>query len=211
VSLLLAIGMLSAFRYQTPQAARPPWRAAASTGIEICDAKGSASLCANRQNGSSGIYTYVIGWSAGDPNDTFDWLTLPGMCTNGHVTQNPPCPFAPGGGLNTRYNHATIAELWDYNSGFYPGLCVADDGAGSGATLLNICPDASGNGGANGTIFILPQYPNTTYAVNRYWSDNTFGGDGTQPAWLCVVGRGGPLTEASFSGNAGICQWNTVG
>jgi hypothetical protein len=137
------------------------------------------------------------------------------MCANGHVTANPPCPFTPGGGLNARYNHAVIASLEDYDSGFYPGLCVADDRAGGGGTMLDLCPDAAGNGGANGTIFILPQFENnpmtSTYAVSRYWSDNTFGGNGTRPAWLCVVGKGGSLTETDFSGDAGICQWNIVG
>jgi hypothetical protein len=215
VSLLLAIAALSAFRYQPPQAPR-----AASPRItvpvkEICDVQSSASTCANREFGNNFAGASVIAWSAGDNNNAFDWVFLAGMCNGGRVSANPPCPFNPGGGLNSRYNGAWIAEMEDLDSSA-PTLCLADNGQGDGSTVLNTCPDFQGNGGGNGTIFVLAQanpldyLHTTTYAVNRYWSNNPAGGNGTSPRWLCDVGKGFDLWEDSPYGSAGTCQWNEL-
>jgi hypothetical protein len=212
LSLLLAIGTLAALGHPASHAAGA-LSLAAAPGTQVCDTRGAASLCANRNQGGETYYTDVIAWRLGDPNNTFAWRHLNGMCADGHVTESPPCPFTPGGGLNTRYNHAVIAQLWDYptSAGGGNGLCVADNGAGTGETLLDACGDVFGHGAANGTIFILAQGDiHTTYAVSRYWSDLPRGGNGTMPLFLCVQGAGVPLTEASTSGSAGICQWREV-
>jgi hypothetical protein len=211
VSLLLALGVLAAVQYHVPQAARatalasPAAAPAHAPPLEICDVTGSPRLCANRAGGGQGAGTTVIAWPQGDNNNDFFWEWLSGMCGHGRVTANPPCPFTPGGGLNSRYNGAFIAAIWDSHF-----LCLANL---NGGTILETCPDINGNGGADGTIFILPQIvnpssPQTTYAVNRYWSDNPSGGNGTSPRWLCVLFKGSILTENSPQGNAGTCQWN---
>jgi hypothetical protein len=223
LSLLLVMGICAAVQYPAAQAtgvtAARPAAAAGAAGApvppltQICDARGSSSLCANRAGGGLNAGTNVIAWTPGDFNNQFAWGFLGNMCNHGTVSANPPCPFTPGGGLNSRYNGAFIGDILD--SGLSPTLCVADNGAGTGATVLNTCPDFNGNGGANGTIFILPQVQNpmspaTTYAVNRFWSDNSSGGNGRAPRWLCVEGRGQFLFENESQGAAGICQWNQV-
>jgi hypothetical protein len=218
---MLAIGALSAFQYGRPEPAKAsPLKAAQATAArrapiaEVCTDMGSSSLCANRNGGGTNPGTYVIGWSAGDNNNDFAFAYLTGMCGNGKVTASPPCPFTPNGGLNARYNGKMIAAIFNLTT----GLCIADSGTGSGATVLDKCPDLDGNGGADGTIFVLSQAtsptipPPTTYVVNRYWSDQLIpgGGRGTQPRWLCTIGKGLFLIENNPTGHAGLCQWNEI-
>jgi hypothetical protein len=221
---LLMVGVLAAVQGAGTPAARasssvastPPASAVPAQGplSEVCSYQGSASLCANRQGGATSAGTFVIGWSAGTANNDFSFGYLTGMCNGGRVTANPPCPFTSGGGLNSRYNGKVIAMIYNWAS----ELCVADSGSGSGSTVLDKCPDVDGNGGADGTIFVLAQATNplnappVTYVVNRYWSDFTGegGGKGTSPRWLCVISKGLPLYENYSSGNAGMCQWNEI-
>jgi hypothetical protein len=180
---------------------------------EVCSDQGSKSLCANRAGGGTALGTAVIGWSAGDPNNDFAFGYLTSMCGAGKVTQNPPCPFTDGGGLNTRYNGKVLVEIGSLTNG-----CVADSGTGSGFTVLGRCPNGGGGGGAFGTIFVLSQDSNinapppTTYAVNVDWSnsDAPGGGEGTDPRWLCVRAKGQQLDEISPEANEGSCQWNEL-
>jgi hypothetical protein len=137
------------------------------------------------------------------------------MCNHGYVTVEPACPFSPRGDLNARYRGAPIAAIFTFNGGGGV-LCVADSGNGTGSTVTGACPDSDGNGGADGTIFVLPQIndplnPNwPTYVVSRDWSNSALGGNGTSPRWLCVIGKDTILTENSPAGNAGTCQWNEI-
>lgn len=223
VSLLMMVGALSTVQYAGTSAARASSSLTAASAAravpaqspisQVCTDQGSASLCANRNGGGIDPGTYVIGWSAGDPNDDFAFLYLTGKCTGGFVTVSPPCPFPASGDLNDRYKGSIIAEIFNWTT----ELCVADSGVGSGSTVLDKCPDLDGNGGADGTIFILSQVkkygpPPTTYAVNLYWSDNNLegGGNGTQPRWLCTIGKGFSLYENINEGLAGTCQWNSI-
>jgi hypothetical protein len=221
--LLLILGALSALGYGRPQPARAVSRPGAAPAAlaaaarraplnQICSAQGSSSLCANRNGGGTSPGTPVIAWSAGDNNDDFQWLFLSGMCNHGTVSTSPACPFTNGGGLNSRYAGRFIAEInWIGTS-----LCVANDTSASGFADLGTCPDFNGNGGANGTIFVLPEVTNpmnpaTTFAVNRYWSDNSGGGNGRNPRWMCVFARGVRLWLDSDTPTAGACQWNQLG
>lgn len=190
-------------------AARGAPRIPAAPVSEICDVRGSSSLCANRSGGGTGLGTSVIAWSAGDSNNDFGYSWLNAMCGNGYVTTT--CPFSTRGNLNSRYLGAPIAAIFTLTG---PG-CIAASNPYSGYTALGACPDPAGNNGADGTIFVLAQVTNrndpaTTYAVNRYWSNDVLGGNGTAPRWLCVAGKGQFLTENSASGSAGICQWNEL-
>jgi hypothetical protein len=222
VGLLMMVGVLSAVQSAGTSAAQASssltaaqaGRAAAPAQApisQVCTAQGATSLCANRNAGATAPGTYVIAWSAGDPNDDFAIIYLSGACGHGKVTANPPCPFTPNGGLNSKYNGRMIAKIYNWET----ELCVADSGTGSGATVLDKCPDADGNGGADGTIFVLSQLtspvipPTTTYAVNRYWSNSLApgGGAGTKARWLCTVNKGYFLIENNPSGVAGRCQW----
>jgi hypothetical protein len=99
-----------------------------------------------------------------------------------------------------------------------PVSCVGDDGHGTGGTILEVCPDSSGDNGGYGTIFVLSQvydfandhtYP--TYAVNRYWSHIAFlRGERPGTRWLCQTGYRNKLNENKSSGTAGSCQWRPV-
>jgi hypothetical protein len=223
VSFLAAVAALCALAYAAPQPARAAPAQAAAPAMaargaqsppiaEVCDWLGSKSLCANRNAGGTTTGTYVIAWSAGDPNNDFYFGWLTAMCGNGYVTVNPPCPFSNRGTLNQRYVGAPIAQIVNFDT----GLCVAATNAYSGSTMLDLCNNPAGNGGAIGTIFVLPQVrdrinPNwPSYAVSRFWSNDVLGGNGTKPAWLCVIGKGSILTENSASGNAGTCEWNEL-
>jgi hypothetical protein len=225
VASLLIVGVLAAVQYAGTPTARasssragtPPASAVPAQGplSEVCNYQGAKSLCANRQGGATSAGTFVIAWSAGSPNNDFSFGYLTGMCNGGRVTANPPCPFTSGGGLNSLYNGKVIAMIYNWAS----ELCVADSGTGSGATVLDKCPNVDGDGGADGTIFVLAQATNplnappVTWVVNRYWSNFTGegGGKGTSPRWLCVVSKGLFLIEnSSSSGSAGICQWNEI-
>lgn len=219
---VLAAGALCALAYAAPQPARAAStlaasplaapRAAQAPIAEVCDWMGSKSLCANRSGGGTLAGTFVIAWSAGDPNNDFYFGWLTAMCGNGFVTVSPPCPFSNRGTLNERYRGAPIVQIANFDT----GLCVAATNTFSGSTMLDRCNDPAGNGGAIGTIFVLPQVrdrinPNwPTYAVSRFWSNDVLGGNGTSPRWLCVIARGGILTENSASGNAGTCEWNEI-
>jgi hypothetical protein len=222
--LLMMVGVLAAAQYAgTPAARASSSRAGAPAASavpaqgplsEVCSYQGSKSLCANRQGGATSAGTFVIGWSAGSANNDFSFGYLTGMCNGGRVTVSPPCPFSGNGDLNDRYNGKVIAMIYNWAS----GLCVADSGTGSGATVLDKCPNVDGAGGADGTIFVLAQATNplnappVTYVVNRYWSNftGTGGGKGTSPRWLCVISKGLFLVENSSSGDAGSCQWNEI-
>jgi hypothetical protein len=224
VSLLMLAGLLCAVQYiGTPAAGASSSLAAGPAArvvpaqapiSQVCTAMGARSLCANRNAGGTAPGTYVISWSAGDPNDDFAFFYLTGMCNAGRVSANLECPFTPNKGLNARYNGHSIVEIYNWAT----GLCVADSGTGSGATVLDKCPDGNGNGGADGTIFTLSNAtqtsgrPPTTYVVNRFWSDfsGQGGGNGTTPRWLCTIGKSLFLIENNPQGMAGLCQWNEI-
>jgi len=224
VSLLMLTGLLCAGQYigtsaagaSSSLAAVPAARVVPAQALisQICTPQGAHALCMNRNGGGHSPGTYVIAWSANDPNDDFAFFYLTGMCNAGKVSADLECPFTPNKGLNAKYNGHSIVEIYNWDT----GLCVADSGTGSGATVLDKCPDGNGNGGADGTIFTLSNAtqtsgkPPTTYVVNRYWSDfsGEGGGNGTTPKWLCTIGKGLFLIENNPQGLAGPCQWQEI-
>jgi hypothetical protein len=177
--------------------ARPSW--------EICTARGSSSLCLNRQGGGTRAGTGVIGWSAGDNNNDFIFVSISNMCANGRVSRALECPFSHDA-LNHRFDGDNIVKIVANGTN---NLCVGDTARASGNAALEPCPDNNGNGGI-GTIFTLSQFVYPSYVVNRYWSNytGTGGGGGTNPRWMCSVVRGFPVSINSTTGSAGYCQWN---
>ena len=169
--------------------------ASAAPSSEVCTAEGAKSQCANRQGGGTASGTYVIAWSAGDSNNGFEYVYLTAMCGNGYVTLS--CPFSTNGDLNDRYLGKAIVVIHALDTPW----CIADSGTGFGSTVLGGCPDPAGNGGSDGTIFVLAQVssrivpPPTTYIVNRYWSNAKNGGAGASPlgcaAFIreCIYGK----------------------
>lgn len=205
--LLLAIAASAVLVISLGMTAIP---ARAQPTFEICNARGSSSLCLNRLGGGTRPGTTIIGYSAGDNNNGFVFIALSGMCNGGVVSAAMECPFTPNKGLNSRYNGRSIVKIQTEGT---LGLCVGDSGTGSGSSVLDACPDDNGNGGANGTIFILAQGSAPTYVVNRYWSDNlagSGGGGGSNPRWMCIYVKAAPVFLNNSSGQAGYCQFNEL-
>lgn len=183
-----------------------PAASAQAPPYQIATVQGSSSLCLNRAGGGTGAGTHVIGYNCGDPNDDFEFIWLGGMCGGGYVTYKPvACPYA-NSAIDAQYDGAAIVELYNYHA----FLCVGN--SGSGATILNQCPDQYGNGGANGTIFTMSDvydFPNyhgqATYLVNLYWTNNA-----NSPRWLCITGYRQQLTENSSVGASGSCQFHSI-
>jgi len=198
VAIALAI-VFGASLTAAPAAAKPAAAgvpAQAQVTLAVCN---YVPLCVNRAGGGRGIGASVIGWSKDfDTNEDFQLVNLYSMCNGGLVSANEECPFTPGGGLNKKYNDRPIDIVKAYNE----NLCVATNA--NGKAVLNLCPDHEGNGGANGTIMV---YSNQSYLVNRYWSNNPAGGNGTSPNWMCVGSRGDQIILDYPFGTSNICQW----
>jgi hypothetical protein len=213
---MLVLGALSAFQYGRPQPAgaspAPATLAAAhrAPAHEICTDQGAKSLCANRDGGGTAENTPVIAWSAGDNNNDFEWSFLVTDCNHGTVSVSPPCPFQTAA-LNSQFRGKFIASLFNIST----GLCVGNSNNAQNNPFgdLEQCPAVNGAGGGWGTVFVLPDIinpmsPNTTYAVNRFWSDAPSGGNGSAK-YLCPFGRGLKLW-LDGSQQAGVCQWNQL-
>jgi hypothetical protein len=186
------------------QAQRPP--------VQIAQARGTLSLCLNRQGGSTAIGTHITGWSCNDPNDDFLRRHMT-ICNNGWVSST--CPFEIGSGLNSFYLNSAI--VLEERSGLGPGDFVTCVGSthGFSAAILTDCPGLDGvchvNNSCWGTIMILPQVKccdyfnhagDVSYTVDRYWSDAT-----NVKRWQCVYAKGNQVTLGSPTGDAGYCEW----
>jgi hypothetical protein len=156
-------------------------------------------LCLNRSGCGTGYGTAVLTWTHETSScDHLGGLNQLGqMCGSGVVTST--CPFTVGSGLNSRYQGQEIMDIQ-----FSTGQCAGDDGYGGGA--LEPCPDSSGNGGGDGTIFI---WNTSLYMVNRHWSDAWYSGGygANNPAFLCSQGVSGDRVNLAGGGQAGYCQW----
>ncbi len=190
-SLLLACGSAAA-------AAGP---AHATRGPQICNAQ-NTDLCANARNGDHTPGDYVILYTNGDPNNTFQAGLLTGIC-GGYVKgyQDGACPFANGSGLNDRYAGDAIAQFYDYTSAleYDPPLCIADSGVGSGSAGLGTCSWVQTNygwGGSTGEVFILSGVKNfLDMGVSPFWAVNyhytAIGACGAnKPAWMIGPTKG---------------------
>jgi hypothetical protein len=131
----------------------------ATSGTQICNAQ-NTEICLNVREGDHSAGTYVIMYTNGDPNNTFQASLLTGIC-GGYVQgyNNGACPFADGSGLNDLYNGDAIVQFYDYDTlADNPPLCVADSGVTSGSSQLGGCSWYQTNfgwGGATGSVFIL--------------------------------------------------------
>jgi hypothetical protein len=143
-------------------------------------AAGNSNICGNRGTG------YCLndwnGGGSGNPvkmyygnyyNDHFSIYYL-NKCNAGDQVLGAPyyCPFANHALDNSMAGDFIFAEYY-YNSA---DSCVATNG--SGDAILGACPDALGNGGANGTVMVQeytsscgPVDSDFFLAVDRYWSD----------------------------------------
>ena len=179
-------------------------QAHATSGPQICNVQ-NTSLCANANGGHHTPGDYVINYTNGDPNNTFEAVQLTGICGGGYVRgyNMGACPFANGSGLNNRYNGDAIVEFEDYTSAlvYDPPLCISASPGTSGAAILGTCSWVQNNygwGGAIGSVFILSGVKNfKNMGVSPFWAVNfdytSSGWCGTNtPAWM--VGA----TKAAF-------------
>lgn len=194
-------GSASGSLHAAAHAKLPAASAGAAATVPFAQCAGSGSgLCLNRKQCGSTNGTQVIMWAQDFDNcEDFAEAHVSNMCGNGKVTSN--CPFTSGSGLNNRYINDPIIALVAYNE---QGKCLATDSNGNG--VLGTCPDSSGNGGSDGTIFVVSS---TNYVVNRFWSDANFAlGEYDAPAWMCSPGtQGVQVILNEGTGNAGYCQW----
>jgi hypothetical protein len=179
----------------------------AAPAFEVCTYQGSSSLCLNRYQGGTDAGTNVIGYNAGSDDNGFIIVSISDMCRSGHVSDAIDCPFTLGRGLNVRYNGDSIVEI--QTLGLSSPLCVGDSGSTSGSAALGLCPDNDGNGGSNGTIFVLSE-SDPSFVVNRYWSDATNGGNGYNPQWMCIYGLREPVFLNGPTGEGGYCQFEEL-
>jgi hypothetical protein len=153
----------------------------ATSGTQICNVQ-NTDLCLNVRGGKHTAGTYVIMYTQGDPNNTFQASLLTGIC-GGYVKgySSGACPFADGSGLNDLYNGDAIVQFYDYDTiAQNPPLCVADSGITSGSSQLGGCSWYNTNfgwGGADGSVFILDNIKNFAnmgitpfIAVNFHWT-----------------------------------------
>lgn len=164
----------------------------------VCAQNGSG-YCLDRNQCGTASGTHVIMWVR-DTRTCIDFEAIGSLtCGSGVVTQT--CPFTVGSGLNSRYAGSKIWYFETYQSGT---KCLATDGGGGG--ILGTCPDRSGNGGSNGTIFVQNS---AGYVVNRYWSDYNYSiGESNSPSWMCSPGsQGQQVLLYDDTGSAGSCQW----
>ncbi len=185
------------------QAAPAPVASPAMVSMTVCAQSGSG-YCLNRSQCAKGSGTSVLVWANDHDNcEDFEGIVLDQMCNKGLVTST--CPFTVGSGLNNQYVGQPIVYFQAYDEA---DECLATNAGGQG--ILGTCPSFSGNGGANGTIFIWKAYgPNPDYVINRYWSDYNYSiGEYDAPSWMCSPGsQGKSVLLYDDTGTAGSCQW----
>ena len=158
--------------------------------VEICTDQGSASQCMNHAGGSYLNGAHVIGWSAGDPHNDFEFVALSNMCGHGAVTTT--CPFTLGSGLNNAYVGAQIVAMYDPDNRCPGGTSPSDTLAS-----LQPCPDNYGNNGGWSTINILEYAENDAgtaryVLVNKNFSNRLYANGGCYGTGCAlIVGSGG--------------------
>ena len=178
-----------------------------SPAVEICNNNGSSSLCMNRKGGGRTDGTSVIGYSAGNVNNDFEYIRLSGKCNNGQVEVLPGggCPFPSGSGLNSKYNGWYINAVESISDTNY---CVGSQENSSGA-ILTPCPDANGNNGGWGTVLITCPSQDNCPIVDLHWTiaDAAYAaGEGP-----CAFTRSNQiLMSYNLSSITGQCKWTEL-
>jgi hypothetical protein len=173
--------------------------ASAHAQQQICGNNGTG-YCLNDWNAKQTEGAAIKMFNGGNSNENFNVQQLTSMCNNGVATST--CPINVSG---VNLTGGTIVKL-RYMSGPF---CVATNS--SGQAVLGVCPDLSGNGGDDGTIFVWwdtgvmtgpcalttgSQF--TGYLANRYWTNN----DGQLED---LFSGGNPGVQAFFGGGNGTC------
>ena len=88
------------------------------TQDRVCD-NASTTLCMSGDDGVNGVVTGAL---SGTNNQLHMNEFVTTNCNNGKVSdgsgsQGPPCPFADGSGLNTKFDNDSIVELINFASG----------------------------------------------------------------------------------------------
>lgn len=197
---LLACGLATA---GTISMARP---ASSTPAIEICTANGGSSLCMNRKGGGRTDGTSVIGYSAGDNNNDFEYIRLSGKCNNGQVEvfAGGGCPFPSGSGLNSKYNGWYINAIESISD---TNFCVGTQENSSGG-ILTPCPDVNGNGGGWGTVMVTCPAQTSCPLVNYHWTvaDGNRNGEGA-----CSFTRGNQILFSYDLGSvSNQCKWTEL-
>jgi hypothetical protein len=169
-----------------------PASAASSLGTANFCQTSSGNLCLNDWNGSNQA---VKMYQGGVGNEDFVAENVPGRCGGGKVTSN--CPFA-NTAFDSRYAGFPIVQLV-YVPG---GKCVGTQSATNSSAYLGGCNStSSGDGGADGTIFV----DHDGYLINLFWTNKGQFGDNA----ACMSGgtsNGGSIT-LDLATSSGCPKW----
>jgi len=174
---------------------------ALAPAVEVCDNNGSSSLCMNTKGGVVALNTPIIGWSAGDSNNGYEFLMLNEMCGAGVVTST--CPQLPGT-MNARFIGQPLISIENLAN---HGYCYGTD-TNSAAGLLTLCPTPNGTQGGWGVVLIAPGWltqPHPWNLVSVHWSQH----DGIN-SYLCTIGKGFGIYSDYHTITAHTCYWNEI-
>jgi hypothetical protein len=176
----------------------------ASPAVEICTNNGSSSLCMNRKGNGQSSGTTIIGYSAGQSNNDFEYVRLSGMCNNGQVevVGGGGCPFPAGSGLNSKYDGWYINSIESIS---LDNLCVGTQESSSGG-VLTTCPDIDGNNGGWGTIDVTCPAQQGCNVVNYHWTV----ADGEAEGPCSYTKSNQILFSYALSSSTKQCEWNEL-
>jgi hypothetical protein len=203
---LAGAGALAVFAGMLAGAAGPP---AYGQADEICG-NGGTGYCMNDWNGGLNNNPVKM-YYGGSSNEDFYTVQL-NPCNSsppGEVTET--CPFTVGSGYNASFDGDPIFAVEYAGTGY----CIGTTGqqAGGPTGILTACPDYSGDGGGDGTMWIGTSDGN--FAVTRYWINYFYDNYGVSCCSdIANVTSGGnpgqPLLMADQSGDTywGGPGWN---
>jgi hypothetical protein len=147
------------------------------------------SQCLNSWNGMVAGHDVRM-YNSGVANNEFVLVTV-NRC-NAQGTVSHTCPFTLGSGLNDLYYGNSVYQIWTGGVGS-SNLCVGTRGNGTGvlSTCNNTC---SGQGGANGTLFVGVG----ATLINVYWTNYT---GGSAVAYMNDTGNSHPVDLHDYDGH----------
>jgi hypothetical protein len=160
----------------------------ADTHNPVCE-KDSPYLCW-RDPSDGGPGTSVVVSSYGTDNARlWDRIRDTSRCQNsadptgGEVTNTPACPFAPGSGLNAKFNGDRIVIVQNYGSGYCAG---SEPSVDSNYVSMHSC-DGIGGVHEPSTVFVEEPFTDHFRLVSFDWSNGCGGGVLCYTPWYMDV------------------------
>jgi hypothetical protein len=146
----------------------------------------------NRNGGGTTEGTFIIGYSCGDSNNTFQFMDLSLMCGHGVVT--PTCPFTDTS-FDRSLDGSPIVAIEDYSHGW----CGGTSASNTFTLRLEICPDGEGTGGGWNSTYVAPgSGDDSDNCVISIHATNTYS-SGSNMYNIVSAGRSGGLSITTGS------------